>query len=241
VWTKSHPTDVMYLVPGSSVAGTGVGYQLLMSDVRVLWRIGLSDDAARNSAYQVADPTMLIRTEALRQLQAVFATTSYPALIGADRALLTQRLQQALQTELDRHRSGVEITEVVIDAIHPPQEAVPSYHGVQAAEIGAATEVSKARSEAARTHADAQRETAERLAKATATAAEATATARTDATRFRADLDAFAMAPEAMRLERWLARTGSALGKAQVTIIDHRLDVDGGTTIDLRRPPAATE
>lgn len=244
LWDRKHPSDATYLVPGVSATGPGregraqqVGYQLLSSDVRVLWRVGASDDAALDHVYRVAKPEELVRGEALRLVQRALASRPLESLIGEDRDRLVSQLKDGLQRRLDSARAGIEITAMVVDAIHPPLAAVPAYHGVQAAEIGAGTDIARARGAAAVTVADAKRAAAARLAGGSATAGEAVSLAKADVTRFDADRAAFAAAPVAMRLERWLQTLGAALAKADLTLIDHRLPLEGGPTLDLRRNP----
>ena len=237
LWDKRHASDASYLVPSTATGSdiSKVGYQLLNSDVRVLWRVGLSDDAARDAVYQVVTPETLVRSEAMRLLQRTFATRSLASLIGEDRDRLTVELRSLLQARLDAVRTGIEITAVVIDAIHPPMAAVPAYHGVQAAEIGAITDIARAHGQAASLLADAGRDAADRLARGTATASESVTGARADVVRFGADRAAFDAAPEALKLERWLQAIGRALSKAQITVVDHRLPIEGGPIIDLRK------
>jgi regulator of protease activity HflC (stomatin/prohibitin superfamily) len=238
LWERKHATDATYLVPGESTSGRSqIGFQLINSDVRVLWRVGMHDEAALAFAYQVAKPTELVRSESLRQLQQLVASRSLAGVLGEDRDRLAGSLQSQLQQRLDRAQAGIEITAVVIDAIHPPLLAVPAYHGVQAAEISAATDIARAKGSAASTIADAQREAAKRRADGASLAGEAVANAKAEVTRFDADRVAFETAPHAMRLERWLQATGRSLRQANLTIVDHRLPLDGGPTIDLRRAP----
>ena len=236
LWDRKHISDASYLVPGTVASGNGVGYQLLNADVRVLWRVAMNDQAAQAHAYNIADPAELVRSQALRLLQRGFATRPLTSFIGDDRDKLSEHLRQELQNQLDGLHAGLDITALVVDAIHPPMDAVPAYHGVQAAEIGANTDIARAKGQAAGTLNDAQREAAGRLAQGQAAAGEAVSGARADVTRFDADRIAFETAPEAMHLERWLQALGRSLSKANLTIVDHRLAVDGGPTIDLRKP-----
>jgi len=243
LWDKRHASDASYLVPSTATGSdtSQVGYQLLNSDVRVLWRVGLSDDAARDAVYQVVTPETLVRSEAMRLLQRTFATRSLAGLIGEDRDHITVELRADLQARLDAVHTGIEITAVVIDAIHPPMAAVPAYHGVQAAEIGAITDIARAHGQAASLLADAQRDAADRLARGTATASESVTGARADVVRFGADRAAFEAAPEALKLERWLQAVGRSLSKAQITVVDHRLPIEGGPIIDLRKTAPGNE
>jgi regulator of protease activity HflC (stomatin/prohibitin superfamily) len=240
LWDKLHPSDATYLVPGTATGSTAtdnskVGYQLLNSDVRVMWRVALCDAAAYDSVYHVADPKTLVRSEAMRLMQRMFATRSLAGLIGEDRDTITSEVRIALQARLDAIPTGLEITAIVIDAIHPPRAAVPAYHGVQAAEIGAFTDIARAHGQAASVLAEAQRDAYDRLARGSASASETVAEAHAAAVRFGADHAAFEAAPEALRLERWLQIVGRSLSKAQLTVVDHRLPIDGGPLIDLRK------
>ncbi len=237
VWDRSHPADSSYLVPGPSASGMGTSHQLLNADVRVLWRVRLSDAAALAHAYRVADPAALVRSRARQRLQQTFSVRPLASFIGDDRDRLAGQLQGAIQGDLDAVDSGIEITALIVDAIHPPKEVVPNYHGVQAAEILSRTDKERAKALATSTKADASREAVTRLAQGQANAGEALANARAKALTFRADLDAFAAAPAAMRQERWLQTIGRSLNQANLTIIDHRLTIDGGSTIDLRKAP----
>lgn len=239
LWDRTHPSDATYLVPGEAATGSRVtiGYQLMNCDVRVLWRVGMADTDARNYVYHVVTPVSVVRSQAQRLLQRAFASRPVANLIGEGRDGLADGIRSQLQHDLDGQQAGIEVTAVVIDAIHPPKDAVPAYHGVQAAEIAALTEIARARGQAATTTANAQRDAAVRLSTGQALAGEAVATARADTTRFDADRRAFAIAPAAMRLERWLQAVSRALAKANLVIVDHRLVIDGGPTIDLRKYP----
>lgn len=236
LWDKAHPADASYLVPAAAISGGQVAHQLMSSDVRICWRVGLEDGAARQALYAVEIPEDLVRRQAGRLLAHAYANRTLAQLIGEDR----DKLAGVLKTDLAKALtgSGIEVTAVVIDAIHPPLGAVPSYHGVQAAEIAAGTDTAKARTVAAQALAEANREAAGRKAGAEATAGEQIAKAGAETTRFQADGQAFQTAPEAMALERQLQAQGRALGKAQVTVIDHRLKVTDGPVVDLR--PAGT-
>ena len=232
LWERAHATDVTYLAPTGGASG---GHQLINADIRVMWRIGLTDADAQAVMYTISDAPTLIRAHANQLVLGDLATTSISGLISADRDALAQRLRERLAARLAG--TGLEISAVVVDAIHPPTKAVPAFHGVQAAEIGAATDVAVARAKAAAQRADAAREATGRRDQGDALAAEATTTARADAIRFTADEQAFTTAPQAMTLERRLQTLGKALNRAQITIVDHRLTIEGGTTLDLRRSP----
>jgi regulator of protease activity HflC (stomatin/prohibitin superfamily) len=241
LWDRAHPGETTYLI--ASAAASGQGFQRVDVDLRLITRIGLSDAAALQAAYGVADPDALVRASAGRLLATYFASRTLAGVLGEDRRTFTEAIRAALQQDLDRLSTGVDIVAVVVEAIHPPPAAADAWHNVESAEIRARVAVADEKGAAAKT-SSAARTTAELATfAATATAAETTAKATAERKLFTADHTAFAAAPEAFRLERWLARLRTALPRAQLLVLDHRLAGAEAPTLDLRdlaplSPPA---
>ena len=237
LWDVAHPAEATFLVPASSTTGTGQGFRIVSSDVRVHWRIGSSDADAIAAVGRLNDADALVGQAARRALTATFSTRPLEGLIAADRDGLGAALRSQVQSELDRlagGQSGLLVAAVIIDAIHPPTGAAAAYHRVQSAEIEARALVSRARAEALRTTSMAAVEATDRRAAATATAVETTTKATADATRFAADQTAWTANREAMATERWLAAIRTGIGKKPVTVFDHRLDLRDIPVLDLR-------
>ena len=78
------------------------------------------------------------------------------------------------------------------------------------------------------------------IAAATAQAAETLAAARAAAYRFDADRRAYDEAGRSFLLERSYSNLETALRRAPLTIIDHRLSATDGPLIDLRPSPAGS-
>lgn len=239
LWSQIHPTEGTYLIPGlsSQRSQTGVAsFQLVSADVRIDWRIGLTKEAARRAIYHVADGNALVRAIAGRLLVRDFATRPLDKVIGQDRDHLATSMRSDLMTQLDQLGSGLEITAVLIDAIHPPTGVAESYHRVQAAEIAAGTTVSVERTRRARIAAEAQGEATALVRAAEAGGAEQISAAVVARTRFDADRDSASRAGRALALERWLETLARALNRGKLVLIDHRLENEPGPTIDLRPP-----
>jgi regulator of protease activity HflC (stomatin/prohibitin superfamily) len=237
LWDVAHPAESTFLVPATATAGTGQGFRVVSSDVRVHWRIGSSDADAIAAVGRLNDADALIGQAARRALTATFSTRPLEGLIAADRDGLGASLRLQVQSELDRlagGRSGLLVAAVVIDAIHPPTGAAAAYHRVQSAEIEARAQVSRGRAEALRITSLAAVEAMDRRAAATATAVESTTKATADATRFAADQTAWTANREAMATERWLGAIRSGMSKKPVTVFDHRLDLRDVPVLDLR-------
>jgi regulator of protease activity HflC (stomatin/prohibitin superfamily) len=232
LWDRPHPGETTYLI--ASPAASGQGFQRVDVDLRLITRIGLSDAAALQAAYGIDDPNALVRATAGRLLAKYFASRTLAGVLGEDRRTFTDAVRVALQQDLDHLSTGVEIVAVVVEAIHPPPATADAWHNVESAEIRARVAIADENGAAAKT-ISAARITAELAASgATAIAAEIAAKAAVDHTLFTADRTASAAEPEAFRLERWLARLRTALPRAQVLVLDHRLAGTEAPTLDLR-------
>lgn len=240
LWDRAHQGEATFLLASATAAG--LGFQSVNVDLRLVTRVGLTDAAARQAAYGIADPDSLVRATAGRLLARYFAVRTLAGVLGDDRRTFTETFRAELQAELDQLGAGTEIVAVVVEAIHPPAAAAGAWHGVQAAGIRARVAIADETGAAAKTLATARIDAARNTDAADAAAAELVAEAKVDATLFTADRAADAAAPDVYGLERWFARLRAALGRAQLLVIDHRLRGAAAPTLDLRglAPPAAT-
>jgi regulator of protease activity HflC (stomatin/prohibitin superfamily) len=237
LWEQAHPGELVFLIAGESAGQQS--FQVVSADIRLRYRIGMSDHAALLAATAVADPVALLRAASGRAIAAFFAGRTLEAVLGENREAMAGRLRVALQQELDRTGCGIDLAAVVIEAIHPPAGAAEAYHNVQAAEIQAITSIAAERGHALATGANARQYATDIVAQARAAAAEATGTASADLIRFTADDAAARAGGEAFLLERRLSSIANALAKAPLTIIDHRIPPAEAPLLDLRPPPAA--
>ena len=148
LWNASHPAEQTYLI--ASEASGQQSFQVADADLRVVYRVGLSDAAALDFAYRVADPEVFIRAAAGQILVKHFSRYTLLDVLGQNRETFANEFRTALQNQLDRMSSGIEVIAVVIEAIHPPPGAAAAYHNVQAAEILANVEIAVQRADAIR-------------------------------------------------------------------------------------------
>ncbi len=237
LWKQAHPGELTFLIAGRSSGAQS--FQTVSADLRVLYRVGLTDEGALRATYSAAEPAALVRAAAARVAAGFFAGETIDSVLGADREAVAERLRNRLQAALDPFASGIELVAVVIEAIHPPAGAAAAYHGVQAAEIAASASISAERGRALALRAAAAQHAAEIVNEARIAAADATGGAHTDLTRFTADREAARVGGQAFLLERYLANVTAALGRAPLTIVDSRITSAGGSVLDLRPPSAA--
>ena len=233
LWDASHVNDKSQVI--ASRGGAQQSFQIVNMDVRFVYRIGLTDQAALAATYNSADVPTLIRSTASRILVHDFASRTLDGLLGADRVGLGEEIARAVQSDLQQLDSGVEILATVVEAIHPPAGAANAYHGVQAAQIGAQALISRERGAAAEASNQAQLQASLARDQASANAREISAAAQAADLKFSAEQKAYASAGQAFVLEQYLSQLSQGLSKAKLLVLDHRLGgSNNAPTIDLR-------
>lgn len=233
LWDASHVNDKSQVI--ASRRGAQQSFQIVNMDVRFVYRIGLTDQAALAATYNSADVPTLIRSTASRILVHDFASRTLDGLLGADRVGLGEEIGRAVQSDLQQLDSGVEILATVVEAIHPPAGAANAYHSVQAAQIGAQALISRERGAAAEASNQAQLQASLARDQASANAGEISAAAQAANMKFSAEQKAYASAGQAFVLEQYLSQLSQGLSKAKLLVLDHRLGGSSNApTIDLR-------
>ena len=232
LWDATHLSENSQVIAGAD--GGRQGFQIVNMDVRFIYRIGLSDAAALAAAYHTANVEQLLRSVANRVLVHDFAGRSLDGLLGAERAELGRDIGRAVQADLDRMDTGVELLATSVEAIHPPAGAANAYHAVQAAQITAQALVARDRGRAAQKLDEARQSATSLTDKAMADAHETQTSADTAALRFDAEHTAWRHAGQAFILEQYLERLAQGMAHASSLIIDHRLAANQAPTLDLR-------
>jgi regulator of protease activity HflC (stomatin/prohibitin superfamily) len=232
LWDTSHPSEQSYLI--ASEAHGDQSFQIVDADLRVVYRVGLSDRAAMDSAYRVENPENLIRAAVGQLLVQYFSRYTLLDVLGQNRETFANDLRVALQDQLDRLSSGIEAIAVVVEAIHPPPGAASAYHNVQAAEIFASSAISLKRADAVRTMKAATRFAADVHNNTSAFAAELVGQAQSESILFKSDRAARKRNGESFLLERRFERLVSGLAKSELIVVDHRVSNRNPPTIDLR-------
>jgi regulator of protease activity HflC (stomatin/prohibitin superfamily) len=236
LWDGTHPAESTYLI-ASEEAGQQ-GFQIVDLDLRLIWRLGLSNEAALAAVANDADPERLVRSVAAQVLVRSLASRTLDGLLAADRETIASALRQQMQQRLDRVGSGIDLVAVVIEAIHPPPAAASAYHAVQAAGIRAEIAVADQKGQAADSRSLAQQTVTYDLDAAQGQAATALGRARGDAALFAGDEQAYQESGQAFLLEHWFNDISRAFADTKLLIVDHRLAHGPAPTIDLRPPMA---
>ena len=232
LWNGSHPSEQSYLI--ASETNGQQTFQIADVDLRVVYRVGLSDAAALDFAYRIADPETFIRATAGQLLVGYFSRYTLLDVLGQSRETFANVFRTELQKQLDGVSSGIEVIAVVVEAIHPPPGAAAAYHNVQAAEILANSQISMQRANAIRTLKSAQQAATGARNDAVAAAAELVGEAHSESVLFDSAREAQRRDNEAFLLERRFEHLAKGLAKSEFIVIDHRLNGRHAPTIDLR-------
>ncbi|WP_218583828.1 protease modulator HflK [Pseudomonas akapageensis] len=232
LWDASHVSEKSQVI--ASADRSKQSFQVVNMDVRFVYRIGLSDQAALAATYHSADVAALIRSTASRVLVHQFAARTLDDLLGQARIELAANIEKAVQTDLDRLDSGVEVLATVVEAIHPPAGAANAYHSVQAAQIRAQALIAVERGKAAEAAEQSRLQASVLTDQARAASRETLGGAQATERRFDADLQAWHSAGQAFIDEQYFSQLALGLGKAKVLLLDHRLAHAEGPTLDLR-------
>ena len=239
LWEAAHPAEVSYVIAATDASGAQ-SFQGVSVDMKVLYRTGLDDAAALRAAYAVAAADPLVRAEAGRLLSRFFAGQTLQAVLGGDREALSATLRAALQAELDRLSSGIEVVAIAIEAVHPPAAAADAFHNVQAAGIVATTAIATERGRAQAAAAMARQTATEGGNAARSNAAETVGQAEVTLRAFTADQEAAAAGGQAFLMERYFGNLSTALARSPLVILDHRLGGANAPVVDLRPAVAGT-
>ncbi|WP_322048975.1 protease modulator HflK [Paraburkholderia sp. J67] len=238
LWDVAHPWETTQVIAGTS--GDQQAFQIVSADVRLDYRIGLCDAAARAALYRTVDLDQTVRAIANREVVRYLAARTLPALLDTPQTAMAATLRGIVQHELDKTIGGIEVVAVVIESVHPPTGAAAAYHGVQAAQIRAQASVVEARGFAAATVGGAQQQAIEAIEQGAANGADTLAAARVQQTAFDADVIAQGLGGPAFAFEYYLHALQKGLQNANLTVIDDRLASGNRATIDLRALTPAT-
>jgi len=146
-------------------------------------------------------------------------------------------LRAAVQADLDRQRSGLDVVALVVESMHPPSGAAAAYRGVQTEQIVASMQYSQEQGRAHSTLSVAAAQAHDMRDSAQASAEELISSASVERWQSSADTLAYRESGKAFLLERYFANLRLALSKAALEIVDSRLAYPNAPMIDLR-PPA---
>lgn len=139
--TKVNRTEIGYRSGGDYARGTGVrnvaNESLMLTgdeniidiDVTVLWRI--SDAGAY--LFQIQYPEDTLKSVAESAVREIIGKTPIQFALTEGRARIEQDVAELIQQILDQYQAGIEVTQVQLQKVDPPQQVIDAFRDVQAA------------------------------------------------------------------------------------------------------------
>jgi membrane protease subunit HflK len=127
---------------------------------------------------------------------------------------------ELMQKILDRYQAGVQITQVQMQKVTPPQQTIDAFREVQAARIGAESAQNEAQAYANRVIPDARGRSAKIVQDAEAYREQTVQEAKGQTSRFLRVYEEYAKAPDVTRKRIYLETLERVLGRSDKIILD---------------------
>ena len=205
-------------VPSESLMLTG-DENIIDINVAVFWRINNAVDYLFNTR----DPDNLVKAVAESSMREVIGRTPIQPALTQLRAQIENDVHRQTQQIMDRYNAGIEITQVQLQRVDPPDAVIESFRDVQRAN----TDAERMRNEAEayrndivpRARGDAARVVAEGQGAKQAAIAQATGQSQ----QFDAVLKAYQAAKDVTLQRMYLDTMEAVLTHAEPLVIDNRL------------------
>ena len=126
LWTEAHGTEEYRLLLGG-------GNELVSVNLRIMYRI----DDLRAYLTGTASPELLMSSAAYEILTLHTIERDLTALLSTDREQFATELREKLTAHLAPYGTGLAITDVVLESIHPPVEVAEAYQALFSADTQA--------------------------------------------------------------------------------------------------------
>lgn len=183
--------------------------------------------SATDYLFRSVDPERSVSQAAQAAVRAIVGTRSAADMLNQDRDALREQLSAAIQRDLDRYQSGLEITSVTMQSVAAPEQTQAAY-----AEVAKAREDREAAKHAAQAYANdllpkAQGDAAKLADEAKAYADRVVTEAEGDADRFKQVYAQYSKAPAVIRERMYLETMQDIYSKATKVFVGNK----GGNSV----------
>jgi regulator of protease activity HflC (stomatin/prohibitin superfamily) len=217
LWARQHAANEYTLLLGD-------GRDLITVDAAVMFRI--SDPRAWQ--YHSQNPADALRAIAHRAVMRTTVNKILSEALSENVVKTTAVMRQMVQDEADQLGLGVEVMSFTVGGMHPPVTVAPDYQSVVSAELGKVTAIVSAQADRNRTVPEAEAWAVASRNAAIAEGALAAARASGEAWSFTALQSQYKAAPSEYFFRRRLEELEQILSARQITILDARIQRDGG-------------
>jgi membrane protease subunit HflK len=187
-------------------------------DFSVFWLI--KADGAAQYLFNIQNPEGTVKAVGESAMREVVGRSEIQPIITGARQNIEVAVLDLMQKILDRYEAGVQITQVQMQKVAPPQQTIDAFREVQAARIGAESAQNEAQAYANRVIPDARGRSAQIIQAAEAYREQTVAEATGQASRFVKVYEQYAKAPDITRRRIYLETLERILGRTDKIILD---------------------
>ena len=185
-------------------------------DFKVLWRISDAPDFLFN----VQSPEATVKAVAESAMREGVGRTAIQRVLTDQREQIQTQVQALMQQVLDSYKAGIEISQVQMLKVDPPQQVIDAFRDVQAARADQERVQNEAQAYANRVIPEARGQAASITQSAEGYRDRAVAEAQGQASRFLSLYNEYAKAPELTRERLYLETMQKVLGSGDKVLID---------------------
>lgn len=226
-WTDGHGTEEYRLLLGG-------GNELVSINLQVEYRISDLNRYLQGSA--AADS--LLSAAAYEIVTTRTISTDIDSLLAADRPVFSQSFRDELVARMVGYDVGIEVTNVVIESIHPPVDVADVYQQVISAGTQAEQLILEAQREAVVSKASAHQQAFSNVSIASTTYHQQVAKAKGAVAEFMAAVEAYNSFPSAYTYYKYMNSMTESYKKGVVIIVGDGVDSGSLVIGDLSRPVA---
>ena len=224
-WTEGHGTEEYRLLLGG-------GNEMVSINLVVEYRISDLNQYLRSSANADA----LLSAAAYEIVTERTISTDIDTLLSTDRTVFSETFRQDLEQRISQLQIGIEVTEVVLESIHPPVEVAAIYQRVISAGIQAEQIVLEAEREAIAEIFAAKQQAQAEVSIASTSYYQEVAAAQGAVAEFMASVEAYNAYPGAYTFYKYTTTTSQAYQKGILIIVGEGVDEGALIIGDLQRP-----
>ena len=224
-WTDGHGVEEYRLLSGG-------GNEMVSINLQVEYRINDLNRFLRNATAAES----LLSASAYEIITARTIATDMDALLSSDRVVFSETFREELVERITCYNSGIEVTNVVLESIHPPVEVADVYQQVITAGIHAKQLILETERAAIAEVTVAQQKAYADTSIASTTYFQSVAAAKGAVQAFMASVEANQTYPEAYTFYKYSTAMTEAFKKGVVIIVGEGVDSGKLVIGDLSRP-----
>ena len=204
-------------IPEESLMLTG-DENIVDVDFTVFWQVKVG--GAGEFLFNIQNPQGTVKAVAESAMREVVGRSEIQAILTGARQATETAVHELMQRVLDTYQSGIQITQVQMQKVDPPQQVIDSFRDVQAARADLERAQNEAQTYANRVVPEARGRAAQVTQSAEAYREQTVADARGRAARFIKVLDEYKKAPDVTRQRLYLETMERVFGGIDKVIID---------------------